>query len=1608
MTVAQTHNPDGELAMRAGKRWQALGASCCVAALTAMTSLATAAVSPVVGQAGFNCSARLCGDLVSASDGYITPFTVSTFAGSVPYKPVVYGVEVPRLDPPRDNRPVPFDLRFFDLGIERRTGGGEFGDICGPLQNPNCDTPTLVRIFPPPTSRCDGSKTGEFVDFAVSPGGNCSALGVSNCDDLNQKELVISATPDADRLDLGDLGLSDTCIAAGIWRVEVHTGEYAGAYLSGTFDDIDVYRFAATQRPFGNNSCASPVPIKVFTSTLNLAFAQGVQEAVVQGFAWADVRGGWSVVVDTSGTAGLPQAEDPLRALLPPGALAPLSLGAFPSQDFITLDTPAGNLRRTRVPTCYLSDTDTCTKGGTTEEPGYPVNVTTVDNQGSWGLGFQADPETPIMSVTLRVQRELDSAPVAAFPWLNRVTYQGDPRIELFPNALPLYLPFAKEELENPCGGLNSFSFTAPDPRDQQIDPDAQNLAAKPQVFHRARGLGVGPDPVDVNPGDPVLRCYEQELRVVVPSQVDGTIENLNLSVVLPDEPNLKFLRFSDCSTNIDPAGQLTAGTSPGGTRCLNSTTDDATPFAGKSTLVPCPRDQAEFAQLPGTGAFEVSFRSRDGAEGRLSAGDVAFVRYGFAVLTPKGTPVFFNERTPLKDFNRPAGAPLGNRASWIDENADPNQLPSGNPGLPPPTDRRVGEIVQQSLSYGGGNNGSGGTSTSGDGSDDPNQLASIDSIRGVEGPDGTRILEFTTGGEILTGGFAVEVSDEPGDWRVLAPFLPSSPGRIGGLYRIALPPDLSASFDVRLIEHELTGSTRRHGPYELVFESVAVAPSLDDQGILAIDRPQLTTSLAPLELRSASIEPTDRARFRVTEAGGYRIPYTTLASALNASAPELAARASSGDLQLSRNGTSVTYEPAADGILFWAEGEEGAGSTPSSYVISLAPGRRALFADGMDVVQSAVTRASTELLFERDLAPAPGTQTFYGDDYMMWKALRAGAGDAALLVHPFDAPNASGDDVEITLAVRGGSASDRFPDHGLQVRLNGELVGNVTFYGFDDRRFTLPVQPGILQPAGNVLEIESFLAPELAFAVEWIDWLAVRYRRDTLAEDDRIILTPSGEGTIAVTGFTSPNVRAWRINRGEISSTLPVEVTEDGNQYAASLPNGYVERNEIFAFVPASLPVIGELEPVGGDRVRDFSAGAEYVVVAHPALRSGAEAFARYREEQGLSVAIFTVDELYDAFTEGLQDADALRRFLADAEQRWAIRPNYLLIVGDGSFDLENAMSHNDNLVPTQLRSTELGFFGSDTGLGDVGGPLGLEIAVGRVPAHDNDEVLRFLEKVRTFESASGTLGSESLLLVADNPDEAGDFDLSLRESADALRDDLSLETVRLTPSNFDDARAQLLNALSDGTRFMSYIGHGGILGLAGEGLLTRDDVGNLRNENSPLVLLAATCLVGRFEVPGLRTFAESMLLDGKDGAVAVFASAALETNAQSTLLTRSLSNALAQRGTKRLGAAVRDASQLARSSGLRPQALELHTLLGDPALVLWPHADEAALRPRPLPPPVDPIIEAPRTGTMDPADPRVEGPPGPRTTGCAALPPSVIVIMAFFLLWRRRSRRE
>ena len=110
------------------------------------------------------------------------------------------------------------------------------------------------------------------------------------------------------------------------------------------------------------------------------------------------------------------------------------------------------------------------------------------------------------------------------------------------------------------------------------------------------------------------------------------------------------------------------------------------------------------------------------------------------------------------------------------------------------------------------------------------------------------------------------------------------------------------------------------------------------------------------------------------------------------------------------------------------------------------------------------------------------------------------------------------------------------------------------------------------------------------------------------------------------------------------------------------------------------------------------------------------------------------------------------------------------------------------------------------------------------------------------------------------------------------------------------------------------------------------------LDNRDSPPVVAALTCVVGRFEIPGLDSLAESLVLEPEGGAVAVWAPSGLSLNGDAEILNQAFVGALGDGEADDivLGDAVLTALRRHAVEGRYPFLWRIYNLIGDPALPL------------------------------------------------------------------------
>jgi len=225
-------------------------------------------------------------------------------------------------------------------------------------------------------------------------------------------------------------------------------------------------------------------------------------------------------------------------------------------------------------------------------------------------------------------------------------------------------------------------------------------------------------------------------------------------------------------------------------------------------------------------------------------------------------------------------------------------------------------------------------------------------------------------------------------------------------------------------------------------------------------------------------------------------------------------------------------------------------------------------------------------------------------------------------------------------------------------------------------------------------------------------------------------------------------------------------------------------------------------------------------------------------------------------------------------------------------------------------------------------------DVAMGRLPAATAGELRVMVAKILAYENGGGDL-SGALVLVADDPDAAGDFPRNAREIAQGVLAGREVRQLSLAEMGAG-MRAEIVNAFDRGSSLVSYIGHGGIHLWADENVFNIEDVGRLTPQPQQPLFVTMNCLNGYFHFPYFDSLAESALKAEGRGAIAAFSPSGLSLNEPAHRFHQELVDAVFNRGFERLGDAVLAAQVAYAETGAFPELLTIYHLLGDPALKL------------------------------------------------------------------------
>ena len=814
------------------------------------------------------------------------------------------------------------------------------------------------------------------------------------------------------------------------------------------------------------------------------------------------------------------------------------------------------------------------------------------------------------------------------------------------------------------------------------------------------------------------------------------------------------------------------------------------------------------------------------------------------------------------------------------------------------------------------------------------------------------RTLVWETASESRTAGFFVErLSGETGGYvRIHQDPVAAILQPQGGTYRFHDgSPEGGRLASYRLVELEFDGLERVLGEYRVPLRPASkdVAPS--SSGFESRPREPSRRMSARLQVRSSDrMRYLDRAlrqrtdeerRLKVSLRGEgiYALELESIANAWGLSAEAIRHDLRRSRLQLTRRGEPVSWVPSDDGgaVLFYAPSFESVYTLDDVFWLERNFGRRgSAYPTGFAPTGAALASFHESLRIERDAFAAVAMPLDPEGDFWFWSFLSGRPGDAQSFSFGVPHPAPSLDTARLTIDFQG---FQNHVVHRFSIFLNGALVGETSWSGLDPHSASFELDAAFLNNGQNSLRLraESPMGPQSVGA--FLDGFLVEYERYYRAVGNRLSFTASDESAITVHDFESPDVAVWDVDDPahprRVAATI--EQQEPGRWRATLAP---ASGSRYLAVASSAYLSPYRIETRGKTNLVAASASADYIIVVPEEMASVAESFAAYRETTGFAPLVAPVEAIVDEVGDGVRSPKAIREFLAAAYERSDGRLRHVLLAGVGSYDYRDLLGTGGNLVPSMLSASASGLLSADSLLGDAVGNDGIpEIAVGRVTALSARELEDYFAKVRAFEAEPPANWQQRFLMLADNPDRAGDFWTDADALVSSLPGSTEVERIYLGDTHpIALARSALLGAWSEGAAVVGYLGHGSLVNLAQENLLDIASAATLSNGPRLPLFAGLTCHIGRFDIPAFEPLSSAVVLHPTGGAIAALAPGGASVNSRAKGIgSRFLSHSL---GTGRtLGEALlltfRDFSSVPPTLDL----MKTYYLLGDPAVRLY-----------------------------------------------------------------------
>ena len=281
------------------------------------------------------------------------------------------------------------------------------------------------------------------------------------------------------------------------------------------------------------------------------------------------------------------------------------------------------------------------------------------------------------------------------------------------------------------------------------------------------------------------------------------------------------------------------------------------------------------------------------------------------------------------------------------------------------------------------------------------------------------------------------------------------------------------------------------------------------------------------------------------------------------------------------------------------------------------------------------------------------------------------------------------------------------------------------------------------------------------------LDWFTIEYESPYQARGDMLEFNTgalSGNQNLTVTGLSRTDVLLFDVTDPLAPEEYPLDGSHftplGGGEYALSFQIDLTAPRRFILVPPDKIDDVAEvIEDQPSNLIGNpIESGVDILVVSHKDFLAGIQRWVDYRRAQGYRVLLTDVDDVFDEFNGGVNNARAIRTLVEHFFAKGGV--SFLLLVGDASEDNKRVhIESGINFVPTEsfTEHVQSSVFNedevvtSDKWYGMLGADIIYEnapfpadyypdVIVGRLPAGTVEELDILIDKTLEFEKPSGS----------------------------------------------------------------------------------------------------------------------------------------------------------------------------------------------------------------------------------------------------------------------------